>query len=461
MNCAQVKETLIDFLYGELSAEMRSAFVEHLDTCPSCKTEVAGYERTLDSTRAALGGPLLAEAPARVHLAVLEAAKSAAKQSGAGKQSAAAKPNTATRTRRTAPSDDLGFFARLWRTPWFLPAFGAASIATAVFLVRVLKNPEVLPGQHPHAVDERSLALPESAAAPEPAIAARPSAGTPAAKLKASAGPVGLDGLKLGEGQSGAGTTRRFAEPPPPRRRVKKASHEVDDLLGGFKKAESLNRGAQPLAAPEGHVERQAETAASMARKMPENEPAAETARPTARVPARSSAKAAGAGAPAPAYAPAPAPAYVPAPAATQTPATAAAKARRDDALHAVASAPPPSAPPEVRHKANTQSVQADEEAEPPTEATMDLAKDTKAKGEDKSGPSLEESIHKAERLFTNQDWNAAAAAYRDLLKRFPSHRDAPRWRERMNEANAAYRRTLEAKRKKAFSDDPLSGSKK
>jgi hypothetical protein len=95
-------------------------------------------------------------------------------------------------------------------------------------------------------------------------------------------------------------------------------------------------------------------------------------------------------------------------------------------------------------------------------ERSYEGAKDKKAgeKAGEKAGPSLDESVRKADRLFASQDWNAAATAYRDLLRRFPSHKDAPKWRDRMNESNVAYQRTLEAKRKKAVSDDPLSGSK-
>ena len=96
------------------------------------------------------------------------------------------------------------------------------------------------------------------------------------------------------------------------------------------------------------------------------------------------------------------------------------------------------------------------EEAEGSAKADYDVAKDKKVK----SGPSLDEGVRKAERLYASQDWSAAAAAYRDLLNRFPSYKDAPKWRDRMNESTAAYSRALEAKRKKVQTDDPLSGSK-
>jgi hypothetical protein len=55
-----------------------------------------------------------------------------------------------------------------------------------------------------------------------------------------------------------------------------------------------------------------------------------------------------------------------------------------------------------------------------------------------KGGPSFDEEVRKADRLFANRDWNAAAAAYRELLRRFPSHKDASRWRARMNQSLVA-----------------------
>jgi anti-sigma factor RsiW len=483
MNCAQVKEQLIDFLYGELPAEARSSFTEHLQGCPACKAEVASYQHTLGSTRAALGGPLLEEAPARVHLAVIEAA-----------QAAAQKHVTPAKVQGPSSQDDLGFFARLWRTPWFLPAFGAASIATVVFLVRVLKNPEVLPGQRPHSIEERSLVAPEPAPSPEPTMAAQPAAATAAAveanadmnldeakrssstgratkhaaakeemarvqapaglKRKASAEMQDLGSLKLENPQAGA--ARQFVEPPPPRPATKKSSKDLDDLMGGFKDAEDAPPSARPMRAPAGgkpdrargeedRFQGKAEKAAGPAKDMLLNEPAADMAKPATHSPARSAGVPASAAAPAPAYAPSPA-----------------APRMRDYPAESAASAPATSPPPAVKRKARVQS---DEEGKGSAVVTDDdSAQETdhkKAKSGDKTGPSLDESIRKAERLYASQDWGAAAAAYRDLISRFPGHKDAPRWRDRMNESNVAYQRTLEAKRKKARTDDPRSGSMK
>ena len=495
MNCAQVKERLIDFLYDELAPDTRASLTEHLNSCPACKAEIASYQLTLGSARVALGGPLLQEPPARVHLAVVEAAKAAAKHAAARKV--------------PGPRDELGFFTRLWSTPWFLPAFGAASVATVVFLVRVLKNPEVLPGQRPHAIEERSLGTPEPVPPPEPepTMAAKPAAAPAAtaevnansdldeAKQASSAGKAhksggkggmapaqawgpgrgdkgkaseelqGLGALRLNRGQdkelgkglSGAGAARQFAEPPQPRPAAK-ASKTLDNLSGFAHEEEYSQRRARPMVAPAtGKAERasseddrldgMAEKAALPAKKAPQNQPAAQMANPITRAATRSAAAPAGAAAPAPAYAPALAPTRVSQP-------------MRDYPAESSASAPAPSAPPAVMRKKSLHVD--DEEAEGSAKSDYDaVAKDKKAKSGDKAGPSLDESVRKAERLFASQDWSAAAAAYRDLLNRFPTYKDASKWRDRMNESNAAYARSLEAKRKKLQTDDPLSGSMK
>ncbi len=440
MNCAQVKEQLVDFLYDELPPNAHASFVSHLDGCPACKAEVASFEHTLGSARVALGGPLDEGPPARIHIAAVEAAKAA------------------TRTKSPAPRDEPAFFARLWRTPWFLPAFGAASIATVVFLVRVLKNPEVLPGQRPHSIEERSLALPQgpspetvpaaqhmmaptahterpSNLAETKAIGSRVGADKASAKrgvawshATASSGKgkatTGLGGLRLDQGKSGAGAPMRFAEPPPPRPTAAKASKDVDDLLGGIKETESLP-------------------------------PTHDMAKPSMVSPQHSAGASSGGLAPAPA------------PPSARFGAPAPLRARTSPA-ESTTSTPPPSEPPAVKRKAWRQS---NEEAPGSAEGTDDdlakeakqvnEAKDKNARSSNTPGPSLEESLRKAERFYASQDWRAAATAYRELLNRFPHHKDVQRWRARMSESNIAYQRTLEAKRKKTTSDDPLSGSMK
>ena len=459
MNCAQIKEQLVDFLYDELPTGLRAAFAEHLRGCPGCSAEVATYQRTLGQARAALVGPLLQEPPARVRLAVLEAAR------------------TAARSARKA--EGPGFFARFWRTPWLLPAFGAVSVATVVFLVRVLKNPEVIPGQRRQSVEEIAPATPLPAAQPP---TAQPAADTAAAakggdkevedagigrvakvsghKGKATGGMMaskaeapasesarkrknlGLNphsGSLRGNATAGGPAPSRFAEPPPPRAAVK-ASRDIDDLMGAF------DRGKK--AAPPAPTETKQPTAKkssggrekdtlSLDEFAGDAEPSGKTNRITSKQISQK-----------PDYAlPPPAPAGA-----------------------VAAPAPSPASPPAPAWSARMRQAEvADEEAtEAANEPSFDaIAQEKASKGGSKDAPSLDESIRKADRLFAAADWNAAAAAYRDLLRRFGSHKDAPKWRDRMNQSLVAEEESRKVKTPKATKaakaktvDDVLNGNK-
>ena len=456
MNCAQVKEQLVDFLYDELAAETRASFREHLLGCPGCSAEVASHQKALGHARAALNGPLAQDPPARVHAAVMEAAR------------AAARPKAA---RVASREHEPGFFARLLRTPWFLPAMGAASVATAVFLVRVLKNPEVLPGQTAHSIEERALIPPESVA-PAPTL---PPTGAPAAaavdetkgerkeKLPSDAwkmeraGKHGqraagqespakaetaapeamrkkkdlsndpLSGLDRGASSSGAGAPSRFAEPPPPRAAAAKSAKSLDDLLGSVGTRRSAEAPAEPIAKPSGgkggRLDRDEgyghppEMQAAPAKKAAAPKPAADMARPALDDLA---------GAPAPS-APAAAPVYAPAPTTTSAPTHATSK--------------------QIRNAESKQAALDEGEADT---ADKERAKEKSSAGAGKGGPSFDESVKKADKLYADQDWGAASAAYRDLLSRFPSHKDAPRWRERLSVSLLAEDRVRQAKAGKA-----------
>jgi anti-sigma factor RsiW len=416
MTCAEVKEKLVDFLYDELLPEARTAFTQHLDGCPACKAEVASFQNTLGSTRAALAGQLSQEPPMRVRLAALEAAQ-AAKPSVA-EDAPAARAKHATR----ATSDDDGFFTRLLRSPWFLPAFGAASVATVVFLVRVLKNPEVLPGQQPHAIEEGNVETPKPALPPVPvdrAIAAKPESGASGKGSAAASTPAknaAALGMPAGIARAAAGTAKRKAYPE-----LGRATDE-----GLFKprpsspgQAKDSDRFAEP----------------------PPPRPVPPAAPPEPSVAASGHPAAASEAAP------------------SARPASAAAERRAmkpqighardlddlgDEMSKDVAS-------PARKKKADSLL------DEGPTAAKASVANEKAAR---EVGSALDDSLRKADRLFASQDWNAAANAYGDLLRRFPSHKDVPKWRDRMNTSTVEYQRTLEAKRKKAVSDDPPSGGK-
>ncbi len=408
MNCAEVKERLIDFLYDEMPPEARAALAEHLQGCPTCQKEVASFERTLGSARAALGGSLAQEPPARVHLAVLQAARAAVEQA------------PAVEPKLTALRKEPGFFARLWRTPWLLPAFGAASVAVAVFLVRVLKNPQVVPGQEPHSIEERTLA-PEKVPAPEPAVVPTAGArekpenksdeikmtGSASGAMKKGAGKIParalaptapgepkrrfvnhpLAGRKQGESPAGGGAPSRFAEPPPPLPASSARARPVDELQGAFKEEESVQRRIPPSVAPAGAKAARAGGG--------ENRLSGVT------------------GAPARAVQP-----------------------TRDHAAPSATSAPVFAAPPPAS------------------------AKDKEARAVRAEGSTVEQSERKADRLFASQDWSAAGQAYRDLLRRFPGHKHAPVWRARMNESLVAEEQRRARTKKARRSSDTLDGLK-
>jgi hypothetical protein len=121
----------------------------------------------------------------------------------------------------------------------------------------------------------------------------------------------------------------------------------------------------------------------------------------------------------------------------------------------APAAAPPPpvaapapvyATPPKAR-RGDLNRVESEDSAA--WEADKELAK-AKAPAGGKDGPSVEESVRKADRLYASQDWAAAAAAYRDLLNRFPGHKDAAKWRERVSQSLIAQEQARKADDAKA-----------
>jgi hypothetical protein len=424
MNCAEIKEQLVDYLYGELAANARSAFAEHLRACSGCSAEVSSHERALGHTRAALTGPLLQEPPARVRLAVLEAAKMQAKLA------------------KQRHGDRPGFFARLWRTPWLMPAFGAASVATVVFLVRVLKNPEVVPGQRRTTIAENAPAAsapqpppvtvlpglaPEGAAQPDEEVTKpvgrqeqRAESGKMGARKGSGAGLKGKAPSRAPSfesfddwGTKPRASGGRFAEPPPPRGAAK-ADKDVDDLSGTFK-----DRG---FAAPA------AEAPAPRAR-MAAPEDNREYGRPPMPLAEKK------ASAPEPVRRPASEPPMAAAPPPAPTPAYA-------------------PAPPQATRHGDKKKAEAEQEA---AWDSAPLAAPAKAASTaHKGGSPLEESVKKADGLFAAQQWTAAAAAYRDLLNRYPSHKDAAKWRGRMNQALAADEQARAAKARAGAAANPF-----
>jgi hypothetical protein len=467
MDCNSVKERLVDFLYEELPAESRTAFEEHLRGCAGCKAEVASYRSTLGSARSALSGTLAQEPPARVRPALMEAARTAI-QAKAGAQAA----------EREEPK--LGFFSKLWRTPWLMPAFGAASVATAVFLVRVLKNPEVLPGQRARSIGELTEPAPlEELSRPAPHVPAEA-----ASAGRAKVGPEKLEessGAEQPVGNLSGGRAREAArEMPRARREDRKGSadgapgslhRERDSLSGmGAKKAASAGareerghgtvspeRPAAPLRFAEPPPPRPAESAGAAVERRPSSKDMSAPAgsgrvlddwggEDLSNVPKAAPAQRAAAPAPETAkpsshsagMAASPMPAAPPAPAATV-------------------------AQPARRSVDNRAEVAAEKEASYAPAVMQDESSERK-KAKAQPWSDLDENVRRADRLFTDRNWSAAAEAYRDLLRRYPSHGDAGKWRARMEHAVLAAGAVDQAGKKSAKAktgdDDTLQRAK-
>jgi anti-sigma factor RsiW len=52
MDCRQIEELMMDYLYQELDADQMTAYRAHLPTCATCAAMLAGYERTRQAVRA-------------------------------------------------------------------------------------------------------------------------------------------------------------------------------------------------------------------------------------------------------------------------------------------------------------------------------------------------------------------------------------------------------------------------
>ena len=86
-NHDDIRERLIDFLYGELDAGARAAFDAHLKGCDACRGEVDGAERARGIGRAVARAPLGDAVPPGVRARALAAAHAAAARAEPGRES--------------------------------------------------------------------------------------------------------------------------------------------------------------------------------------------------------------------------------------------------------------------------------------------------------------------------------------------------------------------------------------
>jgi anti-sigma factor RsiW len=70
MTCRELTELLIDYIQGELDADLCEHICRHLSACPPCETFVATYRITIQLTRRLPAAPMPPELAARLQEAM-------------------------------------------------------------------------------------------------------------------------------------------------------------------------------------------------------------------------------------------------------------------------------------------------------------------------------------------------------------------------------------------------------
>src|SRR5450631_381662 len=393
IDCQDVSARMMELLYGELSGDDRSAVESHLATCPSCRAELAGFE----STRAAARRALDADAPpVRTHQAILRAAAAAV----------AAKPPKPIEARVAAPQPS---FWERWRARWTLPTFATlGAVAVVVLASKVFLEPDKtveLGRQALQSAPAEAPAAPSVVAEPQAATRQEAAREQEQAKLRSIAAPGAtqrrraapadgfgaLGGLAKGGGAASSGRAKASASDD--------LSFEDDRAVAPPAAAKPAKREFAPPPPPRAEPARPVTPAPNqMKERDSEGEALEETAAPPRGGGGHLSA---GAGA---------------------APPTAHAKAKKvempagmddlDRGPAASAAAPAPAAPPAV--------------------AAEERKADARSEDKAASRSVAESPVARADRLFAQGQWAAAARAYRELLRRDPHNGDAARWRQRL-----------------------------
>jgi hypothetical protein len=437
ITCQDVSARMMELLYGELPDDDRAALEAHLARCASCAAELAAFRSTRVAARRALEAD---EPPARAHQAILRAAAAAV----------ATKQPEPVEARVAAPRPSLW---ERWRARWTLPTFATlGAVAVVVLASKVFLEPDKtveLGRQTLRSTPVEAPAAPQKAAEPqatagaeaqEPATPARlaererkdekrprpqpPAADkAPARSIAATApqrrrvipaeGLDALDGMMKGSGSGGLA-----------RHKTNTASNGFvgeDDISTPRPGAAAPNPGKREFAPPPPPRSEPAPAGGPAANQLRKRDTEGEEALEEAAGPPRGDdgRLSAGAGA-APPAAHAEAKAKKvgrPMPSATD-------ELARGTAASASAPAPAPPAP-----------AQADKETE------ADAKSETRAA----SKPAAESPVGRADRLFAQGQWAAAARAYRQLLRRDPHNADATRWHQRLAASEQAAAATAPA----------------
>ena len=433
INCQDVSARMMELLYGELSGDDRAALEAHLAGCPSCAAELATFQSTRAAARRALD---IDEPPARAHQAILRAAAAAV----------AAKQPKPIEARAAAPQPT---FWERWRARWTLPTFatlGAVAVvvlASKVFLEpdktvelgrRALQSaPAEAPAAPPVVAEPQETARPAAAKEDEQAKEAQQPA--PAEKKRKDDAPA-----ELQPSVANNAPARSIAAPTTAQRR--RAAPDGFGALGGLAKGGgAAGSGRAKAAASDGFSFEDDRAAAPPAALKPGKREFAQPPPPLAE-PARPSAAAANQmrerdteGEAREETEASPRGSVGPRRHRRRRSATAGPRQGQEggDALGHGQPRPRP------RCCVRTRPAAARPPA-PPAAPAASVADKADAKSETRaaSKPVAESPVARADRLFAQGQWAAAARAYRDLLRRDPNNGDAARWRQRLSASEEA-----------------------
>jgi len=490
---ADIRDRLVDYLYGQLEDEARAAFQAHVETCAACRAEVTGAERARVLAREVVRRPLADPAPEAARATAFAAARAAVAAratANSGRASVAvsvpvpreapqAAPSAAPAPRATPASE--GWVSRLRRRwTWTFPTFATVAAVAVFVLVR--------------ATIFREAKIPVSAerarelAKPEAAPAAAPGAGPPSAEgLRAQASFAVRDGEGAAAQDEPAADAvvvspakaPRDDRPHAQRHRAPAAGgarhrHEqapvaetsLDSLQGEVaakpaapapaglaapRKAADLGEqdlGEQELdkdmdrAIDDGPARARRDEQAGAAREQSvtsnaQRGSAGVTAKTVTTKTVTTKAASSRARLGAPQFA-------VPPPPAAAAPASSAAKGRgapmemkADDADTGQAT---PMEAQASEKKAHKKSEQPSAPASAPETPSRDRATDGGGAGASAKGMAPDPALvrgRRAESLMNQRRWPEAIAILRELLRRYPSHAAAPRWRALLTAAQA------------------------
>jgi len=471
-----IRERLVDYLYGELDGATRAAFQAHLTGCAACREEVTGAERARLVAREVVRRPLGDAVPERVRTRAFEAARAAL----AARAVAPGQAKAAIASPAPAAGIAAGWFARLRRRwTWTFPTFATVAAMAVFLLVRATIFREA---KQPVS-EERARELAKPAAAPAPAAPPEPSQEKSEAirdvEREPEAAPADLRAAKGGGAASPAAGVKDGAARPRPAAASSGGHLHRKPAVGGLSSAGAPQaaggavlaqpasraapvRKAKERALPEGDalddLDRASENEQGRLRARGQdavrdegigeerNSATApgtsagaglEASKASKKVAAEAAAKPAAQPAPRAAqktgkrdFAPPPPPA-APAPAAAAPGKSGAIPHRESDRVEnfgAVSSAAP-AAETEPSNRA------ASEDKAPRAPATAPARADRSAMP---APDPVVVQVSRADGLMHARRWADAVAAYRELLRRYPSHPSAPLWRQRLAAAQAA-----------------------